>query len=132
MAMDQLLSPVYNRLPRGASAQICALLAHLCMLRAAGGLRAATALADTFGTPGFVAAALAARLPPAFREDAARVDPEGWAALPPACTGPGAVVFDLFRTWRLDSGDYERTVRTQRKRGWICRFFSRWLWCPSC
>ena len=120
MALDQMLCP-FNLLPGidsaaagssegGRPAQVCALLAHLLMLRAAGGLRTATALADTFGTAGFVAAALASRVPPAFREDMAASFPDDWAALPPCCTGADAVVFDLFRVWRIDSGDYAQLV----------------------
>ena len=43
--------------------QVSALVAHLAFIRIAGDLGAATALADTFGTSAFIAAARAARLP---------------------------------------------------------------------
>lgn len=39
-----------------------------------------------------------------------------WAALPAAVRGHGALVFDLFATWRMDSGVYEEMVRGGR--GW--------------
>ena len=34
-----------------------------------------------------------------------------WAALPAAVRADGARVFDLFATWRMDSGVYEEMVR---------------------
>ncbi|PRW20330.1 hypothetical protein C2E21_9047 [Chlorella sorokiniana] len=91
----------------GGPAQICALLSHLLLLAAGGGLAQATALCDTFGTRGFVSAALAARLPDEFRRDMQEQYPEQWAAAPAAVRAEGALVFDLFATWRMDSGDYE-------------------------
>ena len=54
----------------GGVAQITPLLAHLLLLRETGGLATATALSDTVGTRGFVCAALEARLPEEFLEDA--------------------------------------------------------------
>ncbi len=50
-------------------AQVSALVAHLAFIRTAGSLAAATALADTFGTAAFIAAASAARLPPDVADD---------------------------------------------------------------
>ncbi|KAL4421767.1 hypothetical protein ABPG77_009750 [Micractinium sp. CCAP 211/92] len=88
-------------------AQVCALLAHLLLLAAGGGVQAATALSDTFGTRGFVSAALAARIPPEFRQDMQQQYPDQWAALPEAVTAEGARVFDLFTWWRIDSGSYD-------------------------
>ena len=49
--------------------QISAMLAHLLFLRANGGLSNATALADTFGTESFVAAALVTQVPDEFVQD---------------------------------------------------------------
>lgn len=66
-----------------------ALAAHLVFVRAAGSLDAATALADTFDTAAFVAAACAARLPDDIAADLRR-----------HCSGSlpeGAVVFDMFQ-----------------------------------
>ena len=83
MVTDQLLG-CFNDLTgtdgascdsHGGPAQICALLAHLLLLAAGGGLAAPTALCDTFGSRGFVCAALAARLPEEFRQDAAAQHP---------------------------------------------------------
>eukprot|EP00887_Chlorella_sp_A99_P008268 scaffold12.g8268.t1 len=93
-------------------AQVCSLLAHLLILREAGGLASASALPDTFGTRGFVSAALAARLPPAFEADMQQRYPAEWAgsyAAAAAAADPGAPlrVFDLFAVWRMDSGSYE-------------------------
>ena len=45
------------------------MLAHLLFLRCNGGLEAATALPDTFGTQAFVAAALATTVPDEFVVD---------------------------------------------------------------
>ena len=36
---------------------------------------------------------------------------EQWAAAPATVRAEGARVFDLFATWRMDSGDYEQMVR---------------------
>ena len=49
--------------------QISPMLAHLLFLRCNGGLEAATALPDTFGTQAFVAAAVATRVPDEFVAD---------------------------------------------------------------
>lgn len=91
----------------GDAAQITPLLAHLLLLRETGGLATATALSDTVGTRGFVCAALAARLPKEFLEDACARYPEQVRALPACVLEPDARVFDLFPYWRMDSGDYE-------------------------
>ena len=48
---------------------LSALLAHLLFLAANGGLEFATALADTFGTETFLAAATVSRVPREFIED---------------------------------------------------------------
>ncbi|KAL4431465.1 hypothetical protein ABPG75_006721 [Micractinium tetrahymenae] len=114
MICDQLLG-CFNELGSSAGgtadsqgpAQVCALLAHLLLLAAGGGLQAATALCDTFGTRGFVSAALAARIPQEFRQDMEQQFPDQWAALPDAVRVEGARVFDLFSWWRMDSGGYE-------------------------
>ena len=45
------------------------MLAHLLLLRCNGGLEAATALPDTFGTQAFVAAAVATTVPDEFVAD---------------------------------------------------------------
>ena len=45
------------------------MLAHLLFLRCNGGLEAATALPDTFGTQAFVAAAVATTVPDEFVAD---------------------------------------------------------------
>jgi hypothetical protein len=107
MALEALLGETYDVLPSGRRAQVTALLAHLLMLRTNGGLRGATALADTFGTKGFLAAALAAQLPEEFVADMVKLYPQDWASAP-ACLKDRntATVFDLIRVWRLDSGDY--------------------------
>ena len=63
---------------------VSALLAHLLFLRANGGLVGATALADTFGTAAFAAAAAAARVPDEFVEDMRRMHPDE----PPIAPGP--------------------------------------------
>lgn len=80
------------------------LLSHLLFLTANGGLSGATALPDTFTTAGFVAAALAAELPPEFVEDVER----RWGDPLPA----GGKVFDLFRSVVLVHGS------TARAGGW--------------
>ena len=49
--------------------QISSMLAHLLFLRCNGGLEAATALPDTFGTQAFVAAAVATTVPDEFVAD---------------------------------------------------------------
>ena len=49
--------------------QISPMLAHLLFLRCNGGLEAATALPDTFGTQAFVAAAVATAVPDEFVVD---------------------------------------------------------------
>lgn len=114
MLTEQLLGS-FDDLPCGTAdgtsggtvqAQICALLAHLLLLAAGGGVHQATALCDTFGTRGFVSAALAARLPEEFRLDVQQQYPDQWAALPAAVRAEDARVFDLFAWWRMDSGSY--------------------------
>lgn len=45
------------------------MLAHLLFLRVNGGMSNATALADTFGTESFVAAALVTQVPDEFIQD---------------------------------------------------------------
>lgn len=45
------------------------MLAHLLFLRVNGGMSNATALADTFGTESFVAAALVTQVPAEFLQD---------------------------------------------------------------
>lgn len=49
--------------------QVSAMLAHLLFLRVNGGMSNATALADTFGTESFVAAALVTQVPDEFIQD---------------------------------------------------------------
>ncbi len=74
---------------------VSALLAHLLFLRANGGLAGATALADTFGTAAFAAAAAAARVPDEFIEDIARLHPTEPAIVPGAhtmCHDPACLV----------------------------------------
>lgn len=53
----------------GGPVALSALLAHLLFLAANGGLEFATALADTFGTETFLAAAMVCRVPKEFIED---------------------------------------------------------------
>lgn len=128
MALEQLLgrAGVLNSLVNSGDCtkfvpgggQIAALLAHLLMLRTNGGLAEATALPDTFGTRDFVAAALAAKIPSAFWEDVAALHPEEWSGVPESLRGDGARVFDLFRVWRMDSGDYATMVR------WMTRYLT--------
>ena len=75
-----------------APGQVSALAAHLVFVRTAGSLGAATALADTFGTAAFVAAACAVRLPDDIAADLRR-----------HCSGTlpeGATVFDVFQVMR--------------------------------
>ena len=55
----------------GGPMALSALLAHLLFLAANGGMDTATALADTFGTEAFLAAALVTRLPQEFVDDMA-------------------------------------------------------------
>ena len=55
----------------GGPVALSALLAHLLFLAANGGMDTATALADTFGTEAFLAAALVTRLPQEFVDDMA-------------------------------------------------------------
>ena len=59
----------------GGPVAASALLAHLLFLRANGGLAGATALADTFGTTAFAAAAAAARVPDEFADDMRALHP---------------------------------------------------------
>lgn len=80
--------------------QICALLAHLLFLRANGGTEYATALSDTFGTESFIAAALVTQVPDEFIQDVQELYPNDRQIQ------SGAMMFDVFKTWRLDSGDY--------------------------
>lgn len=71
------------------AAQVSALVAHLVFIRTAGAFSSATALADTFGTAAFIAAACAAKLPPEIAAD-----------LRQNCSGElpeGATVFDIFQ-----------------------------------
>ncbi|KAG2436749.1 hypothetical protein HXX76_006273 [Chlamydomonas incerta] len=107
MALQQLLAPYDAEAGRRAGLRrplaLSPLLAHLLFLAANGGGGpgggGATALADTFTTPAFIAVARAAAVPAAFRRD---VESEyGWA-IP-----EHARCFDLFRVWRIDSGTYE-------------------------
>ena len=49
--------------------------------RATGGMRSATALADTFGTEAFVAAAVATPVPPEFVADIAETPSQGFPAV---------------------------------------------------
>lgn len=92
-----------------ALAQVTPLLAHLVFLRSTDRVANACALPDTLGTRGFVAAALAAELPPAFVRDCRASYPDDWAqtavARFPHPDGR-ATVFDLFALWRIDSGEY--------------------------
>ncbi len=53
----------------GGPVALSALLAHLLFLAANGGLESATALADTFGTETFLAAAMVCRVPKEFIGD---------------------------------------------------------------
>ncbi|CAL5220669.1 g2715 [Coccomyxa viridis] len=85
----------------GNPVPVAALLAHLLFLREVGGLAAPTALSDTFGTRAFVETALRTELPAEFLEDMRERHPSVVAHLP---TEP--VVFDMFSSWRLDSGSY--------------------------
>ena len=55
---------------------LSALLAHIMFLRANGGLHAATALCDTFGTAAFGSAAMACAVPEQFRQDMRGVYPD--------------------------------------------------------
>lgn len=80
--------------------QICALLAHLLFLRANGGTKYATALSDTFGSEAFIAAARVTQVPHEFIQDIQELYPDDRQIQ------SGAVMFDVFKTWRLDSGDY--------------------------
>jgi hypothetical protein len=113
MALTQLLAE-FDDVQVGDSrltVQICALLAHLLMLRANGGLEGATALADTYGTPGFVSTALLAKLPPSFRDDMSLYYPEEWNSdVLKHLHGKEAVVFDLFQVWRVDGGEYSNVA----------------------
>ncbi|KAL3134655.1 hypothetical protein ABBQ32_007664 [Trebouxia sp. C0010 RCD-2024] len=86
----------------GKPVQVCAMLAHLLFLRANGGTQFATALSDTFGTEGFIAAALVTQVPDEFVEDIQQLYPDDRQI------ESGAMVFDVFTTWRLDSGDYSK------------------------
>lgn len=74
---------------------ITPLLAHLLFMAASGGPHGATALADTFTTRAFVAVALAADVPQAWREDVERQ--YGWSV------PPNAKCFDLFRLVQVSS-----------------------------
>jgi hypothetical protein len=88
--------------PAKGPVALSAVLAHLLFLRANGGLASSVALADTFGTEAFIAAALAAKVPQEFVDDMRERYPQD------CDIQPGAVVFDLIRVWRLDSGDYAK------------------------
>eukprot|EP00884_Botryococcus_braunii_P006522 jgi/Botrbrau1/15871/Bobra.40_1s0055.1 len=85
-------------------AGLSALLAHLMVLRVIGNLSGATALPDTFGTEAFVDLALATRVPSMFIADMQTHFPND-PRIP-----EGAVVFDIIKIWRLDSGSYERVA----------------------
>jgi hypothetical protein len=65
-------------------------------------------------------AALAADVPCEFLEDVAARHP-GSPPPPP----PGCKVFDLFRTWRLDSGSYKEMAEVSRTAHLI------FAWCRS-
>ncbi|PSC74800.1 hypothetical protein C2E20_2460 [Micractinium conductrix] len=108
-------------------AQICSLVAHLLLLAAGGGVHRATALCDTFGTCGFVSAALAAELPAEFQQDVQEGYPGEWAALPAAARAPGARVFDIFTWWRMDSGSYEEMADYV-----MSAWEQRWADAPPC
>lgn len=96
---NQLLSQYDKReMPSGAPpAPVSAMMAHLLFF-ATNGVRDATALSDTFGTPAFLAAAAVTRLPDQFRED---IKAKFGDDLKPETT-----LLGLIKTWRLDSGDY--------------------------
>lgn len=100
--------------PPHALAQVTSLVAHLVFLLSTDRVSNACALPDTLGTRGFVSAALAARLPAAFVQECAARYPDDWAQAPvvrfPHPDGQ-STVFDLFTTWRIDSGDYAEMVR---------------------
>ncbi|KAG2497728.1 hypothetical protein HYH03_004464 [Edaphochlamys debaryana] len=107
-ALQQLLAPYDLEagrragLPPGAALPVTPLLAHLLFLAANGGGGpdgcSATALPDSFTTPAFLAVATAAEVPEGLRRDLEAH--QGWAV------PQGARCFDLFRRWRVDSGDY--------------------------
>ncbi|KAF5834836.1 hypothetical protein DUNSADRAFT_8376 [Dunaliella salina] len=104
MLVQQLLAEFDNQAGevsrrRGSGpVNVTALVAHLMHLAANGGLAGATALSDTFGSAGFVATASAADVPPAF----IKIMEDAHGERVP----DGAKCFDLFRVWRVDSGDY--------------------------
>jgi hypothetical protein len=86
------LPPIQQCKRRCCALQVSALVAHLVFIRTAGSLSAATALADTFGTAAFVAAACATQLPEDIAEDLRR-----------HCSGElpeGAAIFDVFQVTR--------------------------------
>jgi len=78
------------------------LLSHLIFLAANGGMDNAAALPDTFTTPAFVASAVHVDVPETFVSDMAERH---------QCTlAQGTKVFDLFRMWRLDSGEWQENA----------------------
>eukprot|EP00879_Flechtneria_rotunda_P013981 GHRR01014605.1.p1 GENE.GHRR01014605.1~~GHRR01014605.1.p1 ORF type:complete len:707 (+),score=303.14 GHRR01014605.1:547-2667(+) len=83
----------------GLQAPVCLsqLLGHLLFMVANGDMTP-TALPDTFTTPYFVQLAAITALPPEFIEDMHK----RWGTRLAA----GSRCFDLFRLWRIDSGDY--------------------------
>ncbi|KAK9809710.1 hypothetical protein WJX73_008711 [Symbiochloris irregularis] len=85
---------------QGSPVGMSALLAHLLFLRVNGGLASATALTDTFGTEAFLSLAAHTRVPTAFIEDMQTSFSDE------AHIQPGSMVLDLFKMWRLDSGDF--------------------------
>ncbi|EFJ52348.1 hypothetical protein VOLCADRAFT_86693 [Volvox carteri f. nagariensis] len=119
-AVQQLLAPYDVEagrrcgLPHGVA--VTPLLAHLLFLAANGSGGAdggsATALADTLTTAAFLAVSRALAVPAAFRRDVEAAF--GWLV------PEHARCFDLFRVWRLDSGDYEK-VAAQIIAAWEAR-----------
>ena len=79
-------------------------------------IRRVTALADTYGTPSFVAAACAAKLPRAFLDDLKERVPAYYKYLQAWSGGANEdisklTVFDLIRVWRMDSGNYKTNCK---------------------
>lgn len=124
MMLEQLMGEQYDNIFRDSKrSQVTALLAHLLILRANGGLHKATALSDTFGTIGFIRTSLAAQIPEQFQTDMANMYPAEWSKAPNCIKHRKAKVFDLFRAWRLDSGDYIR-MATSVKDAWDSQYRS--------
>mmetsp|Transcript_41353 Transcript_41353/g.104812 ORF Transcript_41353/g.104812 Transcript_41353/m.104812 type:complete len:613 (+) Transcript_41353:60-1898(+) len=96
---QQMLHPLDYEAGGGTPVCVSTLASHLLFLSSNGGLKAGTALADTFGTQAFVELAMAADVPSEFVEDMAKLSAE-----PPIPAG--SKVFDLIKIWRIDSGEY--------------------------